>query len=97
VKYECHVTVDPVQGERLARLEEICKYYKFKVAKLLKETGVENDLGQFMTGHDQHYSDIHFRMHQLCLVLRHEGFVTRRYKIEQILLDSRLGDTEKLL
>jgi hypothetical protein len=98
MKYECHVTIDPVdKPSRLHQLEMYCEQYKFKVAKLLKENGVTSDRDQFMTGHGVAYNEIKLRMSDLCDLLKEQGYVIRRYKIEEILLDSRLGDTEGLL
>ncbi len=98
MKYECHITIDPEdKPSRLHQLGMYCDFYKFKVASLLKETGKPNDLDQFMTGHDISFEGLKWRMNSLCQTLKDNGFVLRRYKIEEILLDSRLGDSEGLL
>ena len=97
MKYECHITIDPLPSEALVYLEYMAKRYGFKVARLLMDKGVPNDSDQFMTWHDNHYASMVERMGGLCRWLKENGCVIRRYKIEEILLDSRVGDTEQLL
>jgi len=98
MKYECHITIDPIiPTAEMHKLIELCDKAKFKVAKLLKEVGFPSNLDQFMTGHGNEFNELHGRMRLLCLLLKEAGFVIRRYKIEEILVDSRLGDSEGLL
>lgn len=98
MKYECHITIDPVnKPSRLHQLEMYCERYKFKVAELLKSNGLPSNKDQFMTGHDNSYNGLLWRMGSLCQTLKDNGYIIRRYKIEEIMLDSRLGDSEGLL
>jgi len=97
MKYECHITIDPVSGSELDSFESMCAFYRFKVAKLLKDNGLPSDKDQFATGHDVDYTSLEGRMVLLCRELKMEGYVIRRYKIEEILLDSRMGDTWQLI
>lgn len=97
MKYECHITIDPVFGASLQTFKELCEGWKFKVADLLKVNGDASTKDQFATGHSVSYTDLRFRMIELCENLRVLGYKVRRYKIEEILLDSRLGDFERLL
>lgn len=90
--YECHLTIDPVEGERLNLFECTCSTYKFKVAKLLMQKGELNDKDAFCTGHSKEYSDIFQRMTWLNCHLLELGFTVRRYKIEAVIFDSRAGD-----
>jgi hypothetical protein len=59
---------------------------------------VPSTLDTFMTGHSIDYVDLHDRMITLIGELKATGYVVRRYKIENILLDSRpQGDPLSLL
>jgi hypothetical protein len=98
MKYECHITIDPVdKWSRINQLEMHCDQYHFKLAKLIKVTGELNERDQFMTGHGVNYDELKLRMSDLCDLLKEQGYVIRRYKIEKILLDSRIDDSEGLL
>lgn len=95
--FECHVTLDPVQGERLALLERLSAERGFKVATFLMEKdGVTPDA--LTSARDKDYLEILQRMILLVEDCRMRGFVVRRYKIENTLLDSKMeGDILRLL
>lgn len=103
--FECHVTIDPVFDENRERLEEIVSNYNFKLAKLvmIKETkgsGGEYCLSSkdtFFTAHSKSYSDLLNRMIDCIKKVQIEGYVVRRYKIEDTIIDSRSDDIIKLL
>jgi hypothetical protein len=100
--YECHVTVEPVFGERLEEFSRICEKENFHVAKLLMQKRAEDTpersaKDSFCTGHSQDYSDIYIRMINLCHRLQDADFQVWRYKIEDCVLDSRKSDTLGLL
>ena len=101
VMFECHITVDPILGDRIddyTRLEFICNLNRFKIAKLyMTKTGQVNDKDSFMTGHGDNYQELLVRMYKLIGDLLLAGYKIRRYKIEQILLDSRVNDIYNLI
>ncbi len=100
--FESHITVSPVFGGELEEFRNICSQYKFKVAKLLlKKTetdlGVESDLDSFATGHGTDLHELARRMEVLLDLLVLRGFNVIRYKIEDIIIDSRHDDYLKLI
>lgn len=98
--YECHITIDPVFDERREAVEKLSASFSFKLAKLvmIKEgRTLENDKDTFMTGHAVSLRGLKTRMKLLCLALIQAGFVVRRYKIEEILIDSRTNDYLRIL
>lgn len=100
--YECHVTIEPVFGERLDEFSELCGEHNFHVAKLLMQKRAEDTpersaKDSFCTGHSQVYEDIFDRMVGLIYRLREHNFQVWRYKIEDCVLDSRKVDVLGLL
>lgn len=94
MKYECHITIEPVFDERLTQFQILAEDQGFRVAKLLlqktrRETAERSNKDSFCTGHSNEYPDIFERMHALRKNLLAQGFKVWRYKIEQILLDVR--------
>ena len=97
MKYECHITIDPVTGADLDVFDDLCRGYHFKVARLIKDNGQPNDRDQFATGNGTTYAELRKRMVDLCQDIKACGFKLRRYKIEEIVTDSRINDIEGLL
>ena len=100
--YECHVTIDPVFDDRREEASVIAKKYKFKLAHLImkKKSNEEekvSDRDTFMTGHSENYFDILERMIDLVKDLKENCFGVRRYKIEDVILDSNKFDYHGLL
>jgi hypothetical protein len=100
--FECHVTISPVFDDDLVLVEEIAKKHNFKVANLLmqrrkEDTPERSKNDTFMTGHDRSYNDLKNKMILLIKELQNCGFDVWRYKIEEILVDSKLLDTFDLL
>lgn len=97
--YEIHVTIDPVLSTDPRRkvLEDLAQTYNYKIAKLFKEGGQEADEDSFMTAHTSTLADAKISLHILVPVLKAGGFVLRRYKIEQIIIDSKREDFLRLL
>lgn len=92
--FECHVTVDPLHGDRLTLFVAICKDWNFRVAKLLMQkkeggAGAVNKLDSFCTGKDKDYEALNGRMYHLLNDLRTAEIHVRRYKIEAALIDVR--------
>lgn len=101
-KYECHVTIEPVFDERLEELKELVKPFRFKVADLImKKTFLDKEepskKDTFMTGHSTNWEDIQSRMINLITEVENNNYKIFRYKIEEILLDSREEDIFRLL
>jgi len=95
--FECHITLDPVFDEKLMKLQELCKNFKFKVAKLLYRKRQDEDCvistdDSFCTGHASSLEDITQRMLALIVTLKENGYKIIRYKIENIIIDSRMKD-----
>lgn len=100
--FECHITIEPVFDERLDQLKMICRHFNFKVADLLMQKR-ENDTVErskndtFVTGHSTFYHEIEERMRNLLTSLKLSRFKIWRYKIEQVVIDSRTSDDYNIL
>jgi hypothetical protein len=94
MKYECHVTTNYIEPGTLrhAALSRIAFAHGFRVARLFLAKGSESNLDTFMTAHSDSYSLIESRMRSVCSALNEDNFTVIRFKIEEILLDSRRGD-----
>jgi hypothetical protein len=94
--YECHVTTNYVAPatELYEKLCEIAIMHGFKVARLYKWNKEHSDLDTFMTAHDKSEFPfaIHVKMTELVNSLTENNFTVTRYKIEEILFDSKRGD-----
>ena len=94
IYYECHITIEPVYGERLSYFQDLASRYDFRVAKLLMQkdreaTEQRSNKDSFCTGHAKDFDDIHDRMHLLKEDLIQAGFQVWRCKIEAIVLDEK--------
>ena len=95
--FECHITIEPVFEERLDQLKMICQFFNFKVADLLmqkrsSDTKKRSKNDTFITGHSSSFEDIEYRMKNMLQSLKYSNFKVWRYKIEQIVVDSRIND-----
>lgn len=100
--YECHVTIDPVFGDEREKLNKIVTPFGFKLAKLAmkKDRGDnwnESQLDTFFTAHSKRYSDLQLKMTDCIRAAQEHGFVIRRYKIEDTIIDSRSDDVLNLI
>lgn len=95
--YEAHVTLDPVPSSIRHEAAAIAEKYGFSIAKLLMDKGVPSQLDTFMTARSQDYRLIEGNTINVVTELQDEGYVVRRYKIEDTLLDSRIDDELGLL
>jgi hypothetical protein len=100
--YECHITLEPIFDDRLEFADRISKAWGFKIADLLMkkrnvDTEVRSSKDTFMTAHSKHLGKIREDMSCLIRHLKSEGFVVWRYKIEDIVLDSRIKDELNLI
>lgn len=95
IKYfECHITIEPVFGERLDRLAEIVKPFGFRPAKLLMQkdrqaTPERSQKDTFCTAHSKVQIDIETRMRDCVSALLSTGYQVWRQKIEAVILDER--------
>lgn len=90
--FEAHVTIDPAKDEEWeAGLRYVAGEYGFRVAELLMKKGGERSrLDDFMTTRSTDYDDIVDRTNRLVDALIANGYVVRRWKVENTLLDVRL-------
>lgn len=100
--YESHVTIEPVFDDRLALAKQIAQGECFKVADLLmkkreEDTEERSSKDTFMTTHSKDLDDITRRTKWIVEALLSAGFKVWRYKIEDIVLDSRINDELDLL
>lgn len=100
--FECHITIEPVFDERLSQIKEIATRHGFRVADLLfqkrkEDTPTLSKYDTFMTMHHVFLEDMKFAMINLISELIESGFKVLRYKIEDIVLDSRIEDCYNLV
>lgn len=94
--YESHVTLEPVEGDRLELLTKFAGVYGFRVAELLmrREGGREDS---FCTARHADWDTIVQRTMAFVRALQGNDYAVRRYKIEDTLVDSKIEDEWKLL
>lgn len=96
--FEAHITIDPVFGERRAEVERFAQTTGFKLAELwmqkdARSPGLPSDKDTFMTGHSDDRERLFEAGRILIYNLRNNGYNVRRFKIEEILYDTKYGDT----
>ena len=101
-KYEIHITIEPVFDDELKLLNRVAESYNYKVADLLfqkreEDTPERSSKDSFLTGHGGDYNVVCKTLRLLIRDLKTYGYKVWRYKIEEILLDSRVDDTLGLL
>lgn len=99
--FESHITIEPVFDDRLTLASTIAKEYGFKIADLLmkkraSDTEQRSKHDTFMSSRSKSYDDIDRRMQDLICKLLELDFVIWRYKIENILCDSKYDDIYNL-
>lgn len=100
--YECHITIAPIFDQARERVKTIATKHKFKLATLLMQkraadTPERSRYDTFMTSHGKSLIDITNRMAVCVNELQDAGFDVYRYKIEDIVMDSRIHDFHQLL
>lgn len=97
--YESHVTIKPVfdQG-RVALLKELCETNEFRIADLFmqkraEDTPERSKFDTFCSGRDTDLASLTTRMLSLVTSCRAMGFTVWRYKIEDVILDSKIDDS----
>jgi|SRR6478609_1449828 len=96
--YESHVTFEPVFDERLELLRRLCDVNEFRVAELLMQkrpddTPERSKYDTFCSGRDEDATKLTTRMLSLVASAQGMGFKVWRYKIENVILDSKIDDT----
>ena len=99
--YEAHVTIEPVFDDERERAAVIAQKHGFKLAKLLMQKRAtdapeRSKHDTFMTSHSVYLEDISSRTRSIVNDLMTSGFKVWRYKIEDILVDSKLSDSFSL-
>lgn len=100
--YEAHITIEPIPEDKQQEVRDIAKLYGFKLATLLMkkrdmDTPERSMYDTFMTAHHQSEATLQLRISGLCQMLKVLGYKVWRYKIEDVVLDSRVEDTLELL
>lgn len=100
--YECHITIEPLFDEQLDQVKDLVARYKFKVAELLmkkrtEDTEERSQYDTFMTSHGQEYNELENRMLLMVHSLQEHNIKVWRYKIEDVVLDSKINDKLGLL
>ncbi len=96
--YESHVTFEPIFDERLELLKQLCEANEFRVADLLmqkraEDTPERSKFDTFCSGRDNDPMKLTARMLSLVATAQGMGFKVWRYKIENVVLDSKVDDT----
>lgn len=100
--YEVHITIEPVFDDQLEQIKKIAGSMNFKVADLLmkkrkedKEERSKHDT--FMSAHTKTMNDAIVAIVNVCKALDDAGFKVWRYKIEDVIIDSRNQDVLRIL
>lgn len=96
--HESHVTIEPVFDERLERLKQLCTEHGFRVADLLmqkrtSDTPERSRFDTFCSSRSVDPAALESRMFAFVAALCEEGFKVWRYKIEDVVLDSKVDDS----
>ena len=96
--YESHVTVEPVFDTRLEQLKFICELHGFRVADLLmqkrpEDTPERSRFDTFCSSRSVDPAVLTQRMYDLCRACASAGFRVWRYKIENVIVDSKVDDS----
>lgn len=95
MKYESHITIEPVFDDRLKVLELLVGDFGFRVADLLfkkraTETATRSDKDTFCTAKSDDLRSLQARTNACVAHLMAAKFDVWRYKLEETLLDVRL-------
>jgi hypothetical protein len=100
--YEVHITIEPVFDEQLEQVRKLGQSMNFKVADLLMkkrkdDTETRSQYDTFMTAHCKTMNDAIISIVNVCNELKLQGFKVWRYKIEDVIIDSRNQDVLRIL
>ncbi len=88
--YECHVTTEPVVGERLIELEKLAALYTFRVANLVMlEKDTPNQRDAFCSARSLSLFILENLMMHFVETLKRNDFTVFRYKLEATLFDTK--------
>lgn len=96
--HESHVTVEPVFDTRLEQLKYLSELHGFHVADLLMQKRKEDSpersrFDTFCSSRSVDPAALEGRMFAFVAALRSAGFRVWRYKIEDVVLDSKVDDS----
>ena len=96
--YESHVTIEPVFDTRLEQLKFLCELHGFRVADLLmqkrsEDTPERSRFDTFCSSRSVDLPVLESRMFGLVSACLAAGFKVWRYKIEDVILDSKVDDS----
>jgi hypothetical protein len=101
IYHEIHVTIEPQFEDRLVIVQSLAKQFGFKVADLLmqkrkKDTPERSKYDTFLTGHKLDLESAITSVKNVVNALEEQGFKVWRYKIEDVVIDSRKSDSLSL-
>lgn len=96
--YESHITIEPVFGDDLVRLTSLCDQFGFRIAELLmqkrrEDTPERSKYDTFCSSRSVDLNVLRERMFGLVECCKSSGFKVWRYKIEDVILDSKVDDS----
>ena len=99
--FEVHVTLDPQFDDKLSQLKALAIMFRFRVADLVMKRSVgseaPNQEDSFCTYRGNDWDETVRQTTAFIAILQDADFVVRRYKIENTLIDSKMGDELYLL
>lgn len=87
--YECHVTTEYLGEDVREIYERMAKTFGFKMGNLYMKKDEKSELDSFFTSHHGEFSVIKRDMVDFIMSLKGLQIRVIRYKIEEILLDSK--------
>lgn len=95
MKYEAHITIEPVFDDSLLQLELLVGDFGFRVADLLMkkracETAKRSDKDTFCTAKSNDLAGLTANTNACVAHLLSAGYAVWRYKLEETILDVRL-------
>lgn len=95
--YESHVTIEPIDDtDRMALMSVLCGKYKFRIADLLMKNREKSRLDTFCSSRGPDAAELTNRMTSLVQRLQAHGFEVWRYKIESVIVDSKVAEAPEL-
>lgn len=89
--YEVHINVPLTAGPARVALDQLARSGRFKLSDMDgHEHGEKRET--ILTTHGRDYEETQRRTHQMCRDLLAAGYELIRYKIEHVLIDSRVND-----
>lgn len=94
-QFEAHITIEPVEGDRLDLLHCLVNHYGFRVADLVmvkqrRVTEERSTRDAFCTGWGNDSADLKLDVLNLKMDLEGQGFKVWRWKIEETIEDWRV-------